>query len=404
MTSIRRQLLVLLLAAVLLAGVAASGATFHQARREADRLFDYHLRQLALSLTDAPFEEADILGTLDEEAEFDFVIQVWDAEGVRLYSSRPHTPLRERTQSGYGMVTTQEGVWRIYTAQERGLTVQVAQPRKVRNRLAAELALRTLTPLLLILPLLGAAIWLIVGRGLRPLDRLSHDVASRNPDALTPVSETALPAELKPLGHALNELLARLGLAMRTQRQFVADAAHELRTPLTALQLQVQLAQRARSDEERTAAFASLEGGLKRATHLVQQLLTLARQEPEAADEPSTVIDLAALSAQVVAEYALLAAARGIDLGLARSDPARVLGHEAGLRALLTNLVDNAIRYTPGGGQVDVTVRHEHDRVVVAVRDTGPGIPAHERERVFDRFYGKGLVVRVSLPCALPPI
>lgn len=437
MTSVRRQLLLWLLAAVLLAGLAASGGTFHQARQEADRLFDYHLRQLALSLTDAPFEEADILGTLDEEAEFDFVIQVWDAEGVRLYSSRPHTPLRERTQPGYGMVTTQEGVWRVYTAQERGLIVQVAQPRRVRNRLAAGLALRTLTPLLLMLPILGGVIWLIVGRGLGPLDRLSREVASRNPDALTPVSEAALPTELKPLGHALNELLARLGLAMQTQREFVADAAHELRTPLTALQLQVQLARRARSDEERQAAFADLEAGLKRATHLVQQLLTLARQEPEAADEPPRTVDLAALAAQVVGEYAPLAATRRIDLGLAHADAVSVFGHDASLRALLANLVDNAVRYTPGGGQVDVTVRHDGDRAVLAVRDTGPGVPAEERERVFDRFYrregtgvdgsglglaivkaiaerhgatialedgpgGKGLVVRISLPAIRP--
>jgi two-component system OmpR family sensor kinase len=387
MTSVRRQLLLWLLAAMLLAGVAASGATFYQARQEADRLFDYHLRQLALSLTDAPFEEADIRGTLDEEAEFDFVIQVWDAEGVRLYFSRPHTPLRERTPPGYGVVTTAEGVWRVYTAQKRGLTIQVAQPRNVRNRLAAGLALRTLMPLLLMLPILGGMIWLIVGRGLSPLDRLSREVASRNPDALTPVSEAALPTELKPLGHALNELLVRLGFAMQAQREFVADAAHELRTPLTALQLQVQLARRARSEEERQAAFADLDAGLKRATHLVQQLLTLARQEPQAADEPSKAVDLGMLAAQVVGDHAMLAATRGIDLGLAHADAVSVPGHEASLRTLLANLLDNAIRYTPGGGQVDVTVRRERDRAVLAVRDTGPGIPAEERERVFDRFY-----------------
>jgi two-component system OmpR family sensor kinase len=439
MTSVRRQLLLWLLAAVLLAGVVAAGATFYQARREADRLFDYHLRQLALSLTDAPFEEADILGTLDEEAEFDFVIQVWDAEGVRLYSSRPHTLLRERTPPGYAVMTTQEGVWRVYTAQERGLTVQVAQLREVRNRLAAELVLRTLTPLLLMLPVLGGVIWLIVGRGLRPLNRLSREVASRNPDALTPVSETALPSELRPLGHALNQLLARLEFAMQTQREFVADAAHELRTPLTALQLQVQLARRARSDDERHTAFADLDAGLKRATRLVQQLLTLARQEPQAADEPAKAVDLAALATQVVGDHAMLAATRGIDLGLAHADAVNVLGHEASLRTLLANLVDNAIRYTPAGGQVDVTVRREQDRAVLAVRDTGPGIPAEERERVFDRFYrregsgvegsglglaivkaiaerhggnvtmaagpdGEGLLVRVDLPAAYPSI
>jgi two-component system OmpR family sensor kinase len=438
MISIRRQLLLWLLAAVLLVGLTATAATFYQARKEADRLFDYHLRQIALSLSDAPFEEADILGTLDQEAEFDFVIQVWDADGVRLYYSRPHTPIQERTEPGYALVTTAEGAWRVYTAQERGLTVQVAQPRKVRSRLAAELALRTLTPLLLLLPALGALIWLIVGRGLGPLERLSHEVAARNPDALAPVSEAELPTELKPLGHALNELLGRLGLAMQTQRRFVADAAHELRTPLTALQLQVQLARRARSDDERTAAFADLEAGLKRATHLVQQLLTLARQDPEAAGQPPAPVDLAALAAQVLTEHALLAATRGIDLGLASADAVRVLGYEAALRTLLANLLDNAIRYTPGGGQVDVSVRREDEAAVLTVRDTGPGIPTAERERVFDRFYrrdgtgidgsglglaivkaiaerhgatitvteglsGKGLVVRISFPLASPP-
>ncbi len=175
---------------------------------------------------------------------------------------------------------------------------------------------------------------------------------------------------------------------MQAQRDFIADAAHELRTPLTALQLQAQLLERASDGAERTAAMADLKLGLERSIHVVRQLLTLARQEPGASTPPVAGVALNDLVHQSVTASANSAAARNIDLGVAASDPAAcVTGNAEALRTLLDNLVGNAVRYTPAGGRIDVGCGSADGRAWLEVVDNGPGIPAAERERVFDRFY-----------------
>jgi two-component system OmpR family sensor kinase len=265
--------------------------------------------------------------------------------------------------------------------------VQVAQPMSVRQNLAAGMALRALVPLLLLLPVLGILIWLTIGRGLRPLDRIASALGRRTPDSLAALSQDGLPSEIVPLVQALNDLLARLARALESQKAFVADAAHELRTPLTAVQLQIQLAERAKTEEERKTAFAQLKQGQTRAAHLVQQLLTLARQEPGVAAQPHSAVDLAEVMRLVVSEHAALAAERNIDLGVSHQEEARIAGDFEALRVMLGNLIDNALRYTPPGGTVDVALQLREGATVLEVSDTGPGIPEADRERVFDRFY-----------------
>jgi two-component system OmpR family sensor kinase len=197
-----------------------------------------------------------------------------------------------------------------------------------------------------------------------------------------------LPDEVRPLVHALNDLLGRLGHAIAVNKAFIADAAHELRTPLTALALQLQLAERAKDEAERAGAFATLKQGLARTTHLVEQLLTMAREEPGAAERRREPVDLGALAADVVAAHAALAQERQIDLGLAQRDAdVTIVGEPEPLRTLLANLVVNAVRYSPRGSRVDVSVLRTPDAAVLEVLDNGPGIPPEERERVFDRFY-----------------
>jgi signal transduction histidine kinase len=208
-------------------------------------------------------------------------------------------------------------------------------------------------------------------------------------NSLQPLAEVGMPQEIQPLTHALNDLLARLKHSTEAQRAFVADAAHELRTPLTALRLQAQLAERAVDEEERRAAFADLKNGLERATHLVHQLLTLARQEPDAMS--FTAVDLRALLGGVVSDLSSVAEHGGIDLGLsgeAQERPLQVRGNPDALRILFNNLVDNALRYTPAGGVVDVSFdTSEAGRCAVLIQDSGPGIAESEMPRVFDRFY-----------------
>jgi len=257
-----------------------------------------------------------------------------------------------------------------------------------RRELAASMALRTIIPVLAALPLLALLIWFIIARGLQPLDRVAAAVARRSPVLLEPVSERGLPSEVQPLVHALNGLLDRLGIALAAQRSFIADAAHELRTPLTAVHLQAQLAERASTDDERRRALADLKAGLERATRLSEQLLTLAREEPGVIERAPVDVDLAELAREAIGELAPLAETKSIDLGLSASAKAAVMGDPQALRALVSNLVDNALRYTPSGGRVDVAVGADPDgAAMLSVRDNGPGIAPAERDRVFDRFY-----------------
>jgi two-component system OmpR family sensor kinase len=264
---------------------------------------------------------------------------------------------------------------------------------RARRALAASMALRTVIPLLVMLPVLGVAIWLIVASGFKPLDRVVAAVGRRSPTVLEPVAESGLPSEVMPLVHALNGLLERLRDAVSAQRTFIADAAHELRTPLTAVHLQAQLAERAGTDEERRAALGELKAGLERATRLSEQLLTLARVEPGVAETAFTSVDLRAVARDAIQALAPLAAAKAIDLGLvdagdeAAADAAIINGDADALATLVSNLIDNAVRYTPVHGRVDVSAARESDSVVLTVRDTGHGVPNEERTRIFDRFY-----------------
>jgi two-component system OmpR family sensor kinase len=386
MNSIRRRLLAALLGALLLAGIAGSIATFLNARGEVDRLLDEELRQVALSLRDHARLDLSRLERVSHDPDLRVLVQIWDPAFEQPYSSRVANPMPRQDHEGYFSLSYEGRSWRVYTAMSGKQTIQVGQPARLRTELAAITAARLLLPVLLILPLLGILGWWIVGRGLAPLGSLANSLARRAPASLEPVPMVQAPIEVQPLVQALNSLLARLGDAFDTQRRFAADAAHELRTPLTALTLQIQIARRAASPEERDLALGRLEQGVKRATRLVQQLLTMARLDPDAAAQPFTDVDLSALAAAVLDERKLLAEKQNIALTLS-AEPVTLRGHEDALQILLANLVDNALRYTPVGGSVHVTVARDGGSVRLEVADSGPGIPDKERERVFDRFY-----------------
>jgi two-component system OmpR family sensor kinase len=387
---VRRRLLFWLLSSVLLGGIAAAAVVFYQARTQANELFDYQLRQMALTLRDRTFSPGQLAEALQGNESLDFVIQAWSADGRLLYRSHPRLVMPAPEVQGFSDIVTPLGTWRVYSLWDRGITIEVAQHKLAREAIALGAALRTLAPFVLALPLLAFIIWRLVGREVKVLKSTASAVASRNPDSLAPIEGGSVPEEVQPLVDALNGLMGRLGSALSQQRQFVADAAHELRTPLTALKLQLQLAERARDAQERENAHAMLREGITRATHVVEQLLTLARADPEAAGQAAGRVDLAALAAEVVQAERAVAEGKGLALHLEAGSGIATQGESAALRTLLENLVDNAVRYAPSGS-VTVRVRGEAGRAVVEVQDTGPGIPAAERERVFDRFYrGEG--------------
>jgi two-component system, OmpR family, sensor kinase len=392
MTSIRRTLLVWLLLGMATVAVLASVVTYFDTKREIGELFDLQLKQLAYSTRIDDLlrgRQPSVAGRDSDRAAgvSEIVTQIWDRDGVLVYYSRPGMGLPVPATEGYSDVVEGGHAWRVYTHVEGRHALQVAHALDERREIAAQSALRTLLPLAALIPFLGVLIWYAVGRGLLPLEMMSRAVAKRQPDAMAPLRETGLPEELRPLAGSLNALLARLDEALNAQRRFTSDAAHELRTPLAALKLQVELVERAPDESARAAALSELEKGVDRAAHLVDQLLAMARLEPEALSRNFGDCDLVALAKDAIVARAVLAADKRIDLGLARAVVVPVRGDTASLSMLIANLVDNAIRYTPGGGRVDVAIDDDAGRAVLTVADTGPGIAVGDRERVFDRFH-----------------
>jgi signal transduction histidine kinase len=384
--SIRNRLLLALIVLVAVASALTATITYRRVLNETSTLFDYQLRQMALSLR-GQISLAPRIEVPPDQGDMDFVIQIWDLFGSRMYLSRPGLPTINQTVLGYADLSLQGQAWRAYGLQTRDGVIQIAQPVRVRERLASAAALRIVIPLLLLLVVLSVCTAWIVGRGLRPLRRLTADIQRRDVRSLTPLAAHNLPREIDPLVAELNRLLARLRESFAVQRDFVADAAHELRSPLTALRLQLQLLDRAPDAAARDEARAQLGAAIERAIHLTEQLLALARSDPQDDAVPFEPLDLGALAADVVRDAHVLATARRIDLGLDAAPGITVRADRDALRILMRNLIDNAVRYTPQGGSVEVSCSVAADGPRFEVLDTGPGIAPGERERVFDRFY-----------------
>lgn len=377
--SLRRRLLLLVLAAVALASVLQAASAYRTALRNADALFDAQLQAMARSLRGGV-----PLGFPDSEP--DLSVQIWREDGVLLFGAG-----RAR-MAGPAVIgfsdTTIDGVrWRVYSLRTADRLVQIAQDLDLRRARARALAIDAVLPVALLGLLLMLAVWWVIDRSLAPVERLRRQVAGRPAEDLSPLGEAGLPREVRPLVRDLNLLFERVREALQAQQRFVADAAHELRSPLTALRLQVQSMRREPPGPARDAAVARLEEGIARAIGLVTQLLALAREE--AASASSQAVLLEDLCRETVAELLPLAQARRIDVGLEAGSgaPAGVAGDPDSLRTLLRNLLDNALKYSPEGGRVDVVVeRPDEGGVLLAVEDSGPGIEPGERERVFDRF------------------
>ena len=408
--SLRARLLGLLLLAIVLTAAAQSVVVYQQARAEADSIFDYHMQQMAQALRNGVSMPS--LPTLDDELagadNFDFVVQVWSADGAQLFQSSARGELPQHAVLGFSEMRVAGTPFRVYSLQTRSQVIQVAQDMAPRRAMARTLALRTVAPIVWMAPLLMLLAWWVVSASLRPVDRLRAQVAQRQADDLAVVAEDGLPDEIAPLVHELNLLFSRLRSAFEAQQHFVADAAHELRSPLAALRLQVQGLQRARDATARAVALERLLAGIDRATHLVEQLLLLARQQASVALGLSgQTVKLPRLAEACLSDAAAQAQQKGIDLGLAEAQACQVLGQVDALRILLRNLLDNAIRYTPTGGRVDVSVTVDRDRAVLSVEDSGPGIGLADRPRVLDRFYrvqgaaeggsGRGLAIVAAL-------
>lgn len=386
MRSIRARLLIALIILVALISLLAAAVTYRRVLSETSVLFDYQLRQMALSLR-SQISLAPRIEVPPDQGDTDFVVQIWDAFGARTYLSRPGLPMINQIVLGYADLSLRGQSWRAYGLQTADGVIQISQPVRVREILARAAAERVVVPLILLLPIMIAAVAWIVRSGLKPLRYVTSEVQRRDARSLTALNTAKLPVEIEPLVNELNRLLERLQQAFSTQRAFIADAAHELRSPLTALRLQLQLLDRAPDEASRREARARLGAAVERAVHLIEQLLALARSEPQDAAMDEELVDLGSVAADGVRDAHELAMSRNTDLGLETQPNVMARGNREALRVLVRNLVDNAVRYTQPHGTVKVVCRSSATQTLLEVIDSGPGIALADRERVFDRFY-----------------
>ncbi|HTD05174.1 ATP-binding protein [Undibacterium sp.] len=388
MKSLRVRLILLFGVAIVAAAALQFATSFQAAMREANKLFDYHMQQLVLALQDRDFDLAEWNSLPGIEGnDFDFVVQVWSADGMQVYQSRRYSSLPKQAGVGYSTVTLDNGDWRVYTVQEHKRVVQVAQKIRARRDRAITLAFSALWPVIPVSLLLFAVAWWVVTSALAPLNRIGQELADRSADSMEPVSDAGVPQEVSLLVTELNSLLARTAQALQSQQRFVADAAHELRSPITALRLQVQTLARSRDELALDLAVGRLLGGVDRASRLVEQLLALARQDPSSQNNDLAPLSLSACVEQAMSDVGPFAASRGIQLQSGPLPQAQVLGDADSLRVMICNLLDNAVRYIPENGIVQIGLDVAGAQVDLTVQDSGGGIRLPERTRIFDRFY-----------------
>ena len=386
--SLRRRLFVWLSVAIVVMSVATAGITFKMNFDDANDLQDTQLRQVAAALATQPLSAPDshFHPIDDEDAETHLVIRVLGSGNI---DPDPWIDVALPATLHDGLQSLQSGrvQWRVMVAHNAdGQRFGVAQRQRVRDEVARDSAVVAFLPMLFLVPLLLLIVHLLLRQGFAPLAKLSREVDQGDGSSLKPLEQDGIPVEALPLVQAINRLLTRLGGVLDLQRRMVADAAHELRTPVAAARVQADNLAHADLSTDARARHKSLQRGLARISELVDQLLNFARvQGPVAVVDEPIAFDAEIRSS--IEEMLVLAEMRQIDLGCVRLDRAQARGDRSHAHALIRNVIDNAVRYTPAGGRVDVSLMVEDQCAVLTVEDTGPGIPVELRDRVFEPFF-----------------
>lgn len=384
-SSLRGRLFVGLTVFIVGTGLAAGYLAFRWAFEEAIELQDAILLQVGSlaaknRLTDLPSE-----GNIDREARVAIEELTPPHGDPAPATSLPHLP--QDLRDGLQTVKRGQEQWRILVRTRKdGSRVAVGQPTANRDEIARESALRTIVPLGLLVPSLMLLIGIVVDRSLRPLSKLAARLDAKQSDHLEKLPTDGIPKEVLPFVASINRLLKRIGIMFDKQQRFIADAAHELRSPITALSVQAENLEHAGLSDDGRARLDSLRAGIRRTAHLLEQLLALARYDSDASTEmPHSEFDC--IVKGVVADLLPAAQDRSIDLGFARIETASVRGEPVALAMLVRNLIDNAVRHTPTGGRVDVSLFRQNEAVILQVADTGPGILDAEIDRIFEPFF-----------------
>lgn len=398
--SIRRRLLLLLLVTITLTWIGVVTLVYLDAELEMEEIYDASLAQNArilLGLLKLEVDEGDdeVVRELNlvqqQQHPYELKTVVWAHYKSDIFRSSGAPDFPEDMPEGFSDFTASNGErWRVFSLLDResSLHIRTAQSLSARAELVGSLLQNILIAFTAGLPLFAVLIWWGVGRGLSPLKKLAMDVERLEPNSLHSVESNRVPVEVAPLITALNRLLERLRHALDKERHFTSDAAHELRTPLAALKIQTQVALRSDSPRQRDRALNKILVGIDRATHLVNQLLSLARADFSGSQgNGGDIVDLHSIAQEAVADMVVAAFSRQIELSLvAEQEAYPVVGDEAMLRVLLRNLVDNALRYSPKNSTVSVLLTHGDAGVELRVVDNGPGIPDDEISSMFQRF------------------
>ncbi|MGS0742386.1 sensor histidine kinase [Glaciimonas sp. GG7] len=378
--------------AILVIALVAGIFSFVSAFNEAHELQDDMLRQVA-ALFDRqhlPLAHLGDDGRAKDSNEESRVIVQYLTNGSKAAGTGEEgtpLPLPMTLPDGLHTLEVNDEPFRVLVkTTSSGERIAVAQETGIRDEIARGSALRTLIPFLILVPILLLIVADLVRKMFRPIASLSAEIDQRAEQALHPIEESHLPAEVRPFAVAINRLLVRVDQSMETQRRFVADAAHELRSPLTALSLQAERLAQADMSALAQARLMTLRRGIERGRNLLDQLLTLAKAQA-ALDRPKSSVSVQHVYRQVLEDLMPLAEDKHIDIGVEGEQDAQLWVNASDLIAVVKNLVDNALRYTPGGGRVDLSVTTEKGRAILRIQDSGPGIEIAERERVFDPFY-----------------
>lgn len=345
------------------------------------------LRHAAQTIERLSLEDARRFGLV---ASYEPVLQIWSAAGSLLYRSGP-APSAPLADLRPGVVETALGadLWRVATARSPSgrLYVQIAESAEMRREMLVIVFRRFVAPLLWVVPLLLGLTALAAVHGLRPLRALARQIDARSATALSRVEARPAYDETSGVAEAINQLIVRIEKTLSRERDFLADAAHELRTPLAALEAQTHVLVHALTDQERAAAARDIQGTMARVAALLRQLLALSRLESEVGALSLRPVDLAALLQERLAVFGRAALDKGIELELDSPPACSAVVDPQATVSLLDNLLDNAVRYVPAGGRVQVRLRAAEDAIILQVLDDGPGVRPADRERIFDRFY-----------------
>lgn len=401
--SLQTRLLALLMLLVTLVWLGAAVFTWVDASDELDELLDGHLAQsAALLVVQQAGHGNDPAGEPKEENRLEdapslhkyapkVAFQVFHEGRLNLRSANAGATPMSAQNRGFSSVTLQDGSqWRVFGAQgnEGDVQVFVGEQIESRDHILWAVLKAMLMPLMYALPLLAVVGWLAVRNGLAPLRHLSQALAQRQPQALDPVVLSDMPSEVEPVVRSLNALFERIQTMVALERRFTFDAAHELRTPIAAIRTQAQVALGAgKDDEQRNHALNYTLVGCDRATHLVEQLLTLSRLESSSGAAPSARVDVSAVAQRVAADLALTALGRSQELQLDAPPHAMIQADDMLTSVLVRNLLDNALRYSPDGARVAVTLQVDAHHVTLQVQDSGPGLAEAEMARLGERFY-----------------